>query len=90
MASTPTIRLRVDRLSEYRTRAGLHTNYALAKAMGVHQSTVDRVLDGNRSDRRNIGPAVIAGILIAFAETGAQFEDLFTPERAAIPTRDAA
>lgn len=74
------IRIRTDALSQRRAAAGLHSNYALARAMGVQHTTVDRVLSGRIAP----GPVVIAGLLRALP--GTRFEDLFAIDAA----KDAA
>lgn len=66
-----TIRLREDAFTKARKLAGFHSDYALAKAMGVNRSTVTRVLTG----RLQPGPAFIGGALTAL--TPLQFNDLF-------------
>ncbi len=41
-----TLRLRKDELAKHRVRAGLHTEGALAAAMGADRGTVNRVMRG--------------------------------------------
>ncbi|WP_447005150.1 transcriptional regulator [Saccharothrix isguenensis] len=50
--------------------ARLHSDYALAKAMGLDRSTVGRVIKGQLQP----GPAFIGGALSALDR---QFDDLF-------------
>ena len=45
---SPRVRIRVDALGRIATHRGLRSRYAIAKAFGVSQSTVGRVLDGEQ------------------------------------------
>lgn len=46
---TARVRVRVEELDQIATEQGLRTHYALAKQLGVSQSTVSRVLDGGQA-----------------------------------------
>ncbi|QFZ24091.1 transcriptional regulator [Saccharothrix syringae] len=71
------MRLRKGAFTKAVELAGFPSDYALARAMGVHRSTVTRVLTGHLQP----GPAFIGGALTALAPM--QFDDLFeiTPDR---------
>ncbi|GAA1292148.1 bifunctional DNA primase/polymerase [Saccharothrix xinjiangensis] len=66
-----TVRLRSRRFGSAAKLAGFHSDYALAKAMGVNRSTVSRVMHGALQP----GPAFIAGALVVLVPM--QFDDLF-------------
>ncbi|GGP72717.1 hypothetical protein [Saccharothrix coeruleofusca] len=66
-----TIRLRRSDFLAAMADAGLHSEYALAKAMGINRSTVSRVLDGSLQP----GAAFIGGALAALPTS--TFETLF-------------
>lgn len=66
-----TVRLRVDRFDLATRVAGLESDYEIADALGVHRSTVGRVL----ADELRPGPVFIAGALSAFKTMS--FTDLF-------------
>ncbi|QFZ24042.1 transcriptional regulator [Saccharothrix syringae] len=66
-----TVRLRIDSFTKAVRLAGFRSDYALARAMGIHRSTVIRVSRGILHP----GPAFIAGTLVALAPM--QFDDLF-------------
>ncbi|ONI92438.1 hypothetical protein ALI22I_04080 [Saccharothrix sp. ALI-22-I] len=68
-----TVVLRVAEFQRAARRSALSSDYVLAPAMGVHRSTVSRVLTGEIRP----GAAFIAGALVAFAPLAVQFEDLF-------------
>lgn len=70
-ASRYTIKVRVVKFDRYMRLAKFDSVYALAQAMGVHRSTIGRVMDGELKP----GPAFIAGALTAFAP--ASFTELF-------------
>ncbi|GAA3853751.1 hypothetical protein GCM10022243_19200 [Saccharothrix violaceirubra] len=73
-----TIRLLTNIFARTAQLAGFHSDYGLAKAMGVNRSTVARVVSGDLQP----GPAFIGGALVALAPM--QFDDLF--EVAPAPT----
>ncbi|GAA3883304.1 hypothetical protein GCM10022243_55000 [Saccharothrix violaceirubra] len=66
-----TVRLRSGDFTKAATLAGLRSDYARSKAMGVHRSTVTRVLAGELRP----GAAFIAGALTALHPL--DFTDLF-------------
>lgn len=66
-----TIRLRSEQLAKFRRLAGISTDDALAKAMGVNPATVSRVLRGTAVP----GERFIAGLLLVFGVEC--FGDLF-------------
>lgn len=67
------IRVRVDKLNQFMTLAGIRTNAALAQRMGtVSEATISRV----RSKGHRPNEQVIAGLLRAF-EGVVHFDDLF-------------
>lgn len=68
---TATLRLRADQLAKLRTLAGITTDDALAKRMGVDPATVSRVLRGKQEP----GPKFIAALVAAFP--GFDLDDLF-------------
>ncbi|MEU4802362.1 transcriptional regulator [Actinosynnema sp. NPDC023587] len=63
--------------------AGLNSDYALAKKMGINRSTLSRVIDSELQP----GPAFIGGALVALDPL--RFEDLFmvVPNQKAERTR---
>ncbi|QFZ16943.1 helix-turn-helix domain-containing protein [Saccharothrix syringae] len=65
-----TIKLRTFEFVQAARSARLHSDYALARAMGVNRSTVTRVIRGELQP----GPAFIGGALTAL---DGQFDDLF-------------
>jgi hypothetical protein len=65
------VRLRTTKFSNAMALAGIKSNYASAKGMGVNRSTVKRVRTGELQP----GSAFIAGGLVAFAPM--PFDDLF-------------
>lgn len=69
--STATLRLRADQLAKYRTLAGIKTDDALAKRMGVDPATVSRVLRGKQEP----GGKFIGALVGAFP--GLDLDDLF-------------
>ncbi|WP_447005872.1 transcriptional regulator [Saccharothrix isguenensis] len=76
-----TIKLRAFEFVQAARSARLHSDYALARAMGVNRSTVTRVLKGELQP----GPAFIGGALTALRR---QFEDLFEIVHVVRPTED--
>lgn len=66
-----TLRLRRGQLDKYRSIAGLTTEQRLADRMGVHQGTVNKILNGHQTPS-----ARFIGALIA-AFPGATFDDLW-------------
>ncbi|GAA3847038.1 hypothetical protein GCM10022243_11420 [Saccharothrix violaceirubra] len=66
-----TVRLRSGDFTKAATLAGLRSDYARSKAMGVNRSTVTRVLAGELRP----GAAFIAGALAALHPM--DFKDLF-------------
>ncbi|MBB4962683.1 transcriptional regulator [Saccharothrix violaceirubra] len=66
-----TIRLRREMFRKAKRLAGFPSDSAVAKAIGVHRSTVKRILDGEIYP----GPAFIAGMIMAFSPL--RFDDLF-------------
>jgi transcriptional regulator with XRE-family HTH domain len=65
------IKLREDQLTKFRAMAGLDTEAKLAAAMGAHQGTVNRVLNG----KQNPSGEFIASLVKAFKL--ASFDDLW-------------
>ncbi|WP_342777768.1 AMED_5909 family protein [Saccharothrix texasensis] len=68
------VRLRDDAFTKAVRLAGFHSDYALAKAMGLNRSTVKRARDGELRP----GARFISGALKALAPF--EFEDLFEVE----------
>lgn len=66
-----TLRLRSEQLTKLRRLAGITTDDALAKRMGVDPATVSRVLRGKQEP----GPKFIAALVDAFP--GFDLDDLF-------------
>ncbi|MEU4767071.1 transcriptional regulator [Actinosynnema sp. NPDC023794] len=66
-----TVRLRTASFTKAVALAGITSDYALAKRMGVNRSTAMRV----RTGQLQPGAAFIAGALVALAPM--QFDDLF-------------
>lgn len=66
-----TIRLRRDQLDKYRRIAGLTTEQRLADRMGLHQGTVNKVLNGYQTPSKEF----IASLVAAF--DGIVFDDLW-------------
>ncbi|RKT85634.1 hypothetical protein SAMN05421805_12763 [Saccharopolyspora antimicrobica] len=81
--ATTTIQIRSDALKRHRIAAGLTSNYALARAMGLEQSTLSRTLGTGRAP----SSLFVAGLLRALQP--ATFEELFELVELA-PTEDAA
>jgi hypothetical protein len=79
-----TIRIRAAQLDVARRVGGLTSNRALAAAMGVHPSTVGRILNGELG----IGSDVVAGFLRAFPAL--TFEQIFEVVDVADSAGDAA
>ncbi|MER5262819.1 AMED_5909 family protein [Actinosynnema sp. NPDC002837] len=69
-----TVRLRGDAFTKAVRLAGFHSDYALAKAMGLNRSTVKRARNGELRP----GARFISGALKALAPF--EFEDLFEVE----------
>jgi plasmid maintenance system antidote protein VapI len=69
---TPSISLRTEQLEKYRALSGLTTATALAARMGVHESTVRRVLSGDVA----LSTDFVARLLGTFPSL--EFADLFT------------
>ena len=67
---TVRVRVRLEALDKIRARRGLRSRYALAKRLGVSQSTVGRVLDGAQAP----GEQFIAATLHAL---DVPFDDVF-------------
>ncbi|MFB9726355.1 helix-turn-helix transcriptional regulator [Haloechinothrix salitolerans] len=67
---SPRVRIRVDVLDKIANGAGLRSRYAIAKKLGVSQSTVGRVLDGEQLP----GNPFIAATLTAF---DVSFDEVF-------------
>jgi hypothetical protein len=65
------VKVRVVKFDQYMRLAKFESINALAQVMGVHRSTVCRVMDGQLQP----GAAFIAGALTAFAP--ASFTELF-------------
>lgn len=63
-------KLRPDGLAEYRRRAGIDTNKALAGRIGMTEGQVSRVLRGD-----DPGTKFVAGVLLLFGTDA--FDDLF-------------
>lgn len=68
---TARVRVRVDELDRIATAQGLRTRYALAKRLGVSQSTVGRVLDGDQAPSGQFIAATVH-------ELGVPFDDVFS------------
>lgn len=68
---TATLRLRAQQLAKYRKLAGITTDDALARRMGVDPATVSRVLRGKQEP----GSKFIAALVAAFP--GMDLDDLF-------------
>jgi len=68
---TATLKLRKDQLAKFRTLAGIKTDDALAKRMGMDPATVSRVLSG----KQDPGSKFIAALVAAFP--GMDLDDLF-------------
>jgi hypothetical protein len=66
-----TVKVRVVTFDRYMRLAKFDSIYALADVMGVHRSTIGRVMEG----RLQPGAAFIAGALTAFSP--ASFTELF-------------
>ncbi|MFT7839263.1 helix-turn-helix transcriptional regulator [Saccharothrix sp. BKS2] len=64
------IRLCKEELYRARKAAGLRSDYALARAIGVNRSTVTRILAGDLQP----GAAFIAGVVAVFARFDRYFE----------------
>lgn len=75
---TATLNLRADALTEHRTREGLTSDRALARAAGLDPANVHRVLKG----QQDLGPRFIAGLVSAFP--GLTLDDLFVVD---VPTQ---
>ncbi|WP_414936648.1 helix-turn-helix domain-containing protein [Amycolatopsis sp. cmx-11-51] len=60
------MRIRVDALDKIATGQGLRTRYAIAKRLGVSQSTVGRVLDGEQLPGNPFIAATLAGLAVSF------------------------
>jgi transcriptional regulator with XRE-family HTH domain len=69
--TAPVIRLRERHFRDLAKRAGLTTDSAIATRLGLQQSTVMRMLNGDIRP----GEKTIAAMLAAFP--GTKFEDLF-------------
>lgn len=67
------LRLRRAQLEKFRLLTGLTTEQRLADRMGVHQGTVNKVLNGHTPSARFIG-----ALIVAFP--GATFDDLWEIE----------
>ena len=65
------LRLRLDQLEKFRAIAGLTTEQLLADRMGVHQGTVNKVLNG----RQTPSARFIGALVKAF--NGTTFDDLW-------------
>ncbi|MGM1064472.1 transcriptional regulator [Saccharothrix sp. Mg75] len=79
------VRLRRDDFGEARKAAGLASDYALARALGVHRSTVCRVLAGDLDP----GAGFIAGAVAVFARFDRYFEVTRGPNLVLMPGVDA-
>lgn len=66
-----TLKIRRDQLDKYRRIAGLTTEQRLANRMGIHQGTLNKVLNG----RQMPSARFIAALITAF--DGANFDDLW-------------
>lgn len=66
-----TITLREDQLVKFRAMSALDNEVKLARAMGAHQGTVNRVLNGRQKPSGDF----IASLVRAFK--GATFDDLW-------------
>lgn len=73
----PTARIRADRLAFARRAAGLDTDAALARAMGMHPSNIARTLSGDSA----LTHRFVVALLGAFPRLG--FDDLLIDEAAA-------
>lgn len=60
------IRIRFDALDELRAEYGLKSRYALAKRLGVSQSTIGRVLDGEQAPGEQFIAAAVAKLGVPF------------------------
>jgi len=69
--ATANIRLRADQLGKYRGVAGIKTDDALARRMGMDPASVSRVLRGTAAP----GPKFIGALVGAFP--GLSIDDLF-------------
>lgn len=65
------LRLRAQQLAKYRRLAGIETDDALAKRMGIDPGNLSRVLRGKQAP----GPKFIAALVAAFP--GMDLDDLF-------------
>lgn len=63
---TARVRLRVDELDHIARAQGLRSRYALAKRLGVSQSTVGRVLDGDQAPGEQFIAATIHALSVPF------------------------
>lgn len=79
------IKLRRAELDQARKAAGLDSDYALARAIGVNRSTVARVLAGDLQP----GAAFIAGVVAVFARFDRYFEVLRGQNEVLVPGVDA-
>lgn len=66
-----TLHLRTEALAKYRKIAGIETNDALAKRMGIDAGNLSRVLTGKQAP----GTKFIASLVAAFP--GLELDDLF-------------
>ncbi|GAA1029718.1 MULTISPECIES: helix-turn-helix domain-containing protein [Amycolatopsis] len=77
------VRIRVDALDKIATGQGLRTRYAIAKRLGVSQSTVGRVLDGEQLPGNPFIAATLTGLDVSF-------DAVFEVENSEQPTPDQA
>ena len=62
------VRIRVDALDKIAIGQGLRTRYAIAKRLGVSQSTVGRVLDGEQLPGNPFIAATLSTLDVQFDE----------------------
>jgi transcriptional regulator with XRE-family HTH domain len=63
---TARVRVRVEELDQIATEQELRTRYALAKRLGVSQSTVSRVLDGGQAPGQQFIAATVHELGVPF------------------------
>ncbi|GAA1307465.1 hypothetical protein GCM10009634_70540 [Saccharothrix xinjiangensis] len=79
------IRLRKEELDQARKAAGLRSDYALARAIGVIRSTVTRVFAGELQP----SGAFIAGVVAVFARFDRYFEVVRGQTEVVVPGVDS-
>lgn len=79
------IRLRKEELDQACKAAGLKSDYAVARAIGVNRSTVTRVFAGDLQP----GSAFIAGVVAVFARFDRYFEVVRGETEVVVPGIDS-